>query len=201
VRELAPGIHHWTAFHPGIGRDVSSYWIEPAAALLDPMLPAEGLEWWEGRPRPERILLTIRHHYRHSDRFVQAFGCEVRCSEPGLHEFAGTGRDVRGFAWGEEVAPHITALEVGAICPDEAALHVAVADGALACGDGVVRWDEGGAIGFVPDFLLGDDPEAVKAGLRDAYRSLLAREFADLLLSHGDPVVGEGRAALAGFVG
>jgi hypothetical protein len=201
VRELAPGIHHWTAFHPGIGMEVSSYWVEPAAALIDPMLPAEGLEWWEGRPRPERILLSIRHHYRDSSRFVETFGCEVLCSEHGLHEFEGTDRDVRGYAWGEEVAPGITALEVGAICPDEAALHVAVAEGALACADGVVRWRGDDELAFVPDSLLGDDPEAVKEGLLASYRSLLERDFAHLLLAHGLPIVGEGKEALAGFAG
>ena len=198
MREIVPGIHHWTALHEGIGLEVSSYWVEPAAALLDPMLPAEGLEWWEGRPRPERILLTNRHHDRHSARFVEAFGCEVRCSEPGLHEFAGTERRVSGFEWGEEAAPGITALEVDAICPDEAALLVAVGDGALACADGLVRF--GGPLGFVPDHLLGDDPEAVKTGLRAAYGALLEHDFAHLLLAHGDPVVGEGKAALRAFL-
>jgi hypothetical protein len=37
--------------------------------------------------------------------------------------------------------------------------------------DGVVR-DADGPLAFVPDPLLGDDPEAVKRGLEEAYRRL-----------------------------
>jgi hypothetical protein len=45
-----------------------------------------------------------------------------------------------------------------------------------------------------------DDPAQTKAGLRDAYRSLLALDFDVLLLAHGDPVVGEAKQALREFV-
>ena len=78
--------------------------------------------------------------------------------------------------------------EVGAICPDECALHIAAGPGALACADGVVRWREGDPLGFVPDGLIGDDPEAVKAGLRAAYARIADElEFDALLLAHGGP--------------
>ena len=45
-----------------------------------------------------------------------------------------------------------------------------------------------------------DEPEQTKAGLRDAYRRLLALEFDHLLLAHGDPVVGHGKEALQAFL-
>jgi hypothetical protein len=193
VREIAPGIWHWTGLHPKIKQEVSSYWVEPAAAVLDPMpLHEEG-------PRPERVLLTNRHHYRAADEFVEVFGCTVHCSEPGLHEFEG-GPEVQGFKFGEEVAPGITAHEVDAICPDETALHIAAEQEALAIADGAIRVGGGGALTFVPDFLMGDDPEGVKAGLIDAYRRLVDLRFEHLLLAHGNPIVGEGREALAAFV-
>jgi hypothetical protein len=44
-----------------------------------------------------------------------------------------------------------------------------------------------------------DDPEQTKAELRDAYRRLLELDFDLLLLAHGDPVVGDGKAALRAF--
>jgi hypothetical protein len=197
MREIAPGIWHWTALHEGIGLDVSSYYVEPAQALIDPMVPAEGLEWFADR-RISRILLTNRHHYRHCDRFVEALGATVHCSLPGLHEFEGSGRNVEAFAFGDEVAPGITALEVGAICPDESALHIRLGSGALACADGVVRFGESG-LGFVPDQFMGEDAETVKRGLRDAYARMLELEFDALLLAHGDPLVGGGKAALRDF--
>ena len=103
MKEILPGIYHWTAFHKGIGFDVSSYFVVASATLIDPMMPPDGLRAFADVGEPERIVLTCRHHYRGSDRFVEAFGCPVLCPEPGLHEFE-DGPDVQGYAWGEEVA-------------------------------------------------------------------------------------------------
>jgi hypothetical protein len=198
VEEIVPGVWHWTAYHERIRQDVHSHFLTGPRALIDPMLPDEGIDWFEGERRPECILLTNRHHYRHSGRFVEAFGCPVLASEPGMHEF-GEGQEVQGFGFGDEVAPGVTALEVGAICPDEAALHFP--DGSLlSAADGVIRLN--GELCFVPDFLLGDDPEGVKDGLRAAYGRLCEQhEFDNLLLAHGDPLLGGARAALRAFVG
>ena len=43
MRELLPGLWHWTTPHPNIGKDVSSYYVADAATLLDPMVPPGGL--------------------------------------------------------------------------------------------------------------------------------------------------------------
>jgi hypothetical protein len=200
MEEILPGIFHWTAFHEGIQRRVSSYYIaRDPAALVDPMLPEEGLEWFHGHERPRRILLTNRHHYRHSERFVEAFGCPVLCHEAGLHEFEG-GPAVQGFGFGDEVAPGIVALEVDAICAEDTALHVATGEGLMAFADGLIRSPDG-SLGFVPDFLMGDDPEAVKRGVRHSLRCLLEHQFDSLLFAHGAPLVGGGRSALREFGG
>ena len=197
MREILPGIHHWTAVHPRIRQPVSSYYVEEAQVLIDPLVPREGLDWFEQRP-PQQVVLTNRHHYRQSGRFVEAFDCIVRCSEPGLHEFEG-GPDVEGFAFGEELAPGLTAVEVGAICPDETALHIAIGDGAIAIADAVTRPGDG-QLAFVPDFLMGDDPGGVKAGLRDSLEGLLDLPFDSLLFAHGEPLVGDGKRALRSFI-
>jgi hypothetical protein len=197
MREILPGIHHWTALHPRIRQPVSSYYVEPAQLLIDPLVPREGMGWFEPRP-PQQVVLTNRHHYRQSDRFVEAFGCVVRCCEPGLHEFEG-GPEVEGFAFGEELAPRVRALEIGAICPDDTALQIEIGEGALAFADGLTR-PGGGALAFVPDFLIGDDPEAVKAGLVESFRGLLELRFDSLLFAHGEPLTGGGKQALREFV-
>jgi hypothetical protein len=196
VEEILPGVFDWTAFHEGIRSTVHSHYVASAAALIDPMLPEEGLDWFEGERRPERILLSNRHHYRHSDRFEERFGCPVLCHESGLHEF-GEGQEVQGFSFGDEVAPGIVAREVAAICPDETALHIA-RSGALALADGAIR-DSQGSLAFVPDSYIGDDPEDVKRGLHASFRRLLELDFDSLLLAHGAPFAGDGRDALAGF--
>jgi hypothetical protein len=196
MNEIGPGVHHWKAVHPNIGTEVSSYYVEPAATLVDPLLPEEGIEWFRSRRAPERIVLTNRHHYRHSDRFQAEFGCPVLASEPGLREF-GDDRPVQGFAFGDELTEGITAYEVGAICPDETALHIELGDGFLSVADGFINHD---GLGFVPDTLIGEDPEAVKDGLRDSYRRLLSLEFDGLMCAHGDPMPSGGREALRDFV-
>jgi hypothetical protein len=195
--EVQPGIFHWSAFHEGIRQRVSSYYVEGAAAAIDPMLPPDGLEWFSSRPL-ERILLTNRHHYRHSDDFQERYGCPVFCNREGLHEFE-NGPPVEGFSIGVEVAPAIVTREVGAICPDDTALHVTVGDGVLAFGDGLIRSGDG-SLGFVSDFLLGDDPEAVRHGLTDALRNLLELDFDTLLFAHGEPLAGGGKTALRRFL-
>jgi hypothetical protein len=96
----------------------------------------------------------------------------------------------------------VWAHEVGGICPDETALHIPSLR-ALVCADGVVRGGPPGAegpLGFVPDSLM-DDPPATKGALLAAFRRLLEElEFDHLLLAHGGPVLGDGRARLEELV-
>jgi hypothetical protein len=196
MREIGTGIHHWTAVHPKIQIEVSSYYVEPAATLVDPLEPPGGIEWFGGRTEPERIVLTNRHHYRHSNRFAEAFGCQVLCNEYGLHEFEG-GPEVKGFSFGDELADGITAVEVGVLCPEETALHIELGDGYMALADSLTNYEE---LGFVSDHLLGDDPEAVQRGLMESFRRLLELDFDGLLLAHGKPIAPGGRDALRRFL-
>jgi hypothetical protein len=200
IREVLPGVHHWTAIHPRIRVPVDSYYVEPARLLLDPVVPREGMEWFRARKAPARIVLTNRHHLRHSERFAEAFGCPILASSVGLYEFE-DGPKVEGFEFGDEPAPGVTAHQLGAICPDDTALHISVGErGALAFADGLTR-PRGGGLSFVPDFLMGDDPRSVKAGLRGALKGLLDLDFDSLLFAHGEPLIGDGRPALSEFLG
>jgi hypothetical protein len=201
VQEIAPGIFHWLTFHEGIQMDVCSYYVAPARALIDPMVPADGLDVFDSfDAAPKQAILTTRHHYRGCDAFVERFGVSVVASEPGLHEFSGTDKRVEGFSDGDEVAPGVTAYITDAISPDDSTLHIAHGGGALAFADGAVRLP-GAPLGVVPDTLM-DDPAQTKERLRAAYRGLLERglDFDTLLFAHGEPVVGGGRAALEEFV-
>jgi hypothetical protein len=197
MREVLPGVLHWTTFHEGIGVRVSSYYVEPAGALIDPRMPDEGADWLAGRARPQQVVLTSGLHVRHAAQFADAFGCVVRASPEALDRVGGN-LDAELYRDGDEIAPGITALRIGALCPDEYALHVAVAEGAIAFADALHSY--GDEIGFFSDDLLGDDPAAVKAGLRDALRALLARDFDHLLFAHGEPIIGGGKAVLRAFL-
>jgi hypothetical protein len=196
-REIAPGLFHWSAFHPEQGLVVSSYCVEPARVLIDPMVPGEGLAWFESRV-PEHILLTNRYHSRGSAAFAEAFGCRVRCHRAGL-EHVRERVGAEPFEHGEVLAGGIEALTVPGYTPDETALHVPASGGALAFADVLIREGEG-PLGYAPDGWYGDDPEPAKARVVEAGGALLALDFRHLLLTHGEPIVDEGKDALRAFL-
>ena len=202
MREITDGIWHWTAFRDTIGQDVSSYWIEPAGIVVDPMVPPDaGLDWWDDHGTlPQQVVLTIGLHWRESDEFAERFRIPVRAPAAAAHRFEGSGRDWEPYEPGDEIAPGVTAVEVGAIAPDETALHIAHGPGAVAIADGVIRPQGGAPLGFVPDHLMGDDPDTVKAGLLDAFRGLVTRDWDVLLLAHGEPIDTGGQTALHEFL-
>ena len=192
MREILPGVIHWTAKHPNIGIEVSSYWLVPERTVLNPLMPEGGLRAFGAEP-PEHVVLTNRHHFRDSARF----GVAVHAPRVGLHEFTPE-QHVQGYDDGDEVVPGIRARHVGAISDDEFALVIPRAR-AVAVADGVIRESGDGPLGFVPDHLM-DDPERDKRGLREAFAKLADEEdFDALLLAHGDPLPTGGRDALRAF--
>lgn len=204
--QVIPDVFHWTAFHERIRAQVSSYYLSEHGVLIDPLLPREGfgdgqdpVGWLRAHGPPTAILLSNRHHYRDSGRLIDAFGVPVLASEPGMHEFTAD-QQVQSFRFGDRLPGGVIAHEVGAICPDETALEIPAAR-AIAFADGLVRSNAlDGPLGFVPDWLLGDDPAGVKAGLRASFVRLLELDFEHLLLAHGRPVVGDGKERLREFV-
>ncbi len=196
MQEIATGLWHWTARHDHIGVDVSSYFLPAERVLLDPMLPDEGIDWLAEHGPPEHILLTNRHHDRHSWELRERFDCTIHCIRNGMHELEGRG-PAEPFDFGDELPGGIVAYEVDAISADETALHIPAHD-ALACADGVIHYES--ELGFVPERYM-DDPAQTKANLREAYARLLDRDldFDILLTAHGSPWVGGAKEALRRF--
>jgi hypothetical protein len=191
VQELLPGLFHWYAVHPNHGMQVSCHYCAGSGTLFDPLLPDEGIEWFDEH-RPQRIALSTRHHLRHSEQIVERFGCPILAHREGLHEFE-DGPEVQGFDFGDELATDVRALTMDAISPDDTVLRIDVAEGALLFADSLVNHGE---IGFVSDRLIGDEPQRVKALIRERVSALLDEDFDHLLFAHGDPVIGGGKEAL-----
>ena len=198
MREISPGLWHWTARHERIGSQVGSHYLSEERVLIDPMIPAEGLDWFTEHGKPEHIVLSNRHHDRHSWQLREAYGCTVHCIRNGTYELEGRG-PVEAFDFGDELPGGVHVYEIDAICPDETGLHIPH-HRALACADGVVGRPAPVGLTFVPDGLM-DAPERTKKELRDAYRRLLDLDFDVLLLAHGDSVVGGAKDALREFAG
>ena len=197
MREILPGIHHWSTYYAAIDAPVSSYYVEPAGLLLDPMTPEEGADAFPGDLRPQQIVMTTGLHARDVESLAEALGATIRVPHEGAHRI-GDRFAFETFRDGEEIAAGVTARQVGAIAPDDYALQIDHEGGVLAFADGLNHY--GGALGFFPDSLLGDDPEGVKAGLRARLQTMLELPFEHLLFAHGDPIVGQGKAALREFL-
>lgn len=189
--EVLPGVFHWRALHPNIKMEVDCHFVAGSGTAIDPLLPAEGIEWFDGRD-VQRVVLSNRHHLRHAPELAERFGCPILCHEAGLHEFA-DGPEVGGFAFGDRIAADVVALEMDAICPEDTVLRIEAGGGALLFADSLIHYGE---VGFVPDNLIGDDPEGVKRRVREHCAALLDEDFEHLLFAHGEPLIGGGPAAL-----
>jgi hypothetical protein len=195
MEEVLDGVFHWKAKHPNIGFEVDCHFVAGSGTAIDPLLPAEGVEWFEGRDL-QRVVLSNRHHLRHASEIAERFGCPILCHEAGLQEFEDGGPEVTGFAFGERVAPDIVALEMDSICPEDTVLRIEAGGGALLFADSVINY---GGLGFVPDNLIGDNPEGVKRKVREHCVPLLDEDFEHLLFAHGEPLLNDGKAALREF--
>jgi glyoxylase-like metal-dependent hydrolase (beta-lactamase superfamily II) len=190
MRELAPGIWHWTARHPNIGTDVSAYWIPDLKLLLDPIAVPDEVD------AVDCILLTCRHHVRDSLEAAERFGATVQAPRTGMDDYPDDTPiqpyDFNDPMLGGEAIAH----QVGGLSPDETALHIPSVH-ALAIADGAIRY--GDELHFVPDNLM-DDPEQDKADLRRGFSELADQlDFDVLLLAHGKPYPSGGRDALRRF--
>jgi hypothetical protein len=197
MRELIPGLFHWTARHPNIGQDVSSHYLRDAATVLDPLAPAEGIDAVAELGPVEHVVLSCRHHDRDHAAFVEQFGADFHVNENGTHEYPG--EEAKAYAIGDTVVPGITAVANGPIAPDDSVLRLDVEGGALLFADSLLTAE--GELSFMPDSLLGDDPDQVRADITAALQELLdTQEFDHLLFAHGEPIVGGGREQLEAFV-
>jgi hypothetical protein len=196
IREVLPGVLHWTARHPTAGIESGSHLLVAEGILIDPIAPPEGIDWFDGREIGE-ILLTNRHHTRSAFDLQDRLGIPIRAPRTGMHDLPADRVDPYDF--GDELIAGIRPHAISETWPDETALEIG-AHRAVAIADGVTTY--GGGLGFFPDHLLGDDPEAEKQRLRDGFAKLAAEvDFDHLLLAHGPAVLGDGREQLRRFAG
>jgi hypothetical protein len=196
LQEIGPGLWRWTAAHPGwrpgaapgspgdwppeVGSVICH--VEGATVLIDPLVPGgdEALlgaldERVAAGPGPVAVLTTIGFHRRSRDALATRYGATTSRAKrelPGGVE----ARPIRGF--GETIfwLPSHRALVPG--------------DRIL----GAV----GGALRLCPESWLGylrGDVTADRLAL--ALRPLLELPAERVLVSHGEPVLRDGRAALA----
>jgi hypothetical protein len=186
-QEIVPGLVRWTAPHPdwdgneGWDQFVGSvlYEVGGNVVLIDPLLPTDGraafLDWLDQRVagRPVSVLTTIHWHSR--DR----------------EEVAARYRDNSSRAWnfvppGVQPKPLRGASETEFWLPDVAA---------LVPGDRLLG-APGGGLQLCPEDWL-KSTRVDRLGLAGLLRPLIELPIERVLVSHGEPVLHDGRAALA----
>jgi glyoxylase-like metal-dependent hydrolase (beta-lactamase superfamily II) len=202
VLEIAAGLWRWTGHHEEWKEDVGSVYLETAngVVLFDPLVPPEATErFWEALDRDvERaggavhVLVTVFWHTRHAARMVERYGARVwapRRGRAAIERRAGRVTDPfrpdDALPGGVQAVPTARAAEVVYWIPE----HRALVPGDALLGDG-----EGG-VKMCPRSWL---PERVDLGtLAESLRPLLDLPVERVLVSHGEPVLENGRSALA----
>ena len=194
MREIAPGLHYRTAAHPSwdpVSEPESpGDWPEhvgcvlfeapEAVVLIDPLVPEERWGELDERigDRPVAVLTTMRFHGRSRDAVAERYGAvKVRHDAP--------------MPAGVEAVPVEGFDETMYWLPEPRA---------LVPGDRLIGDAAGGARMCPPSwlqYLPDDDPEQLRAALAP----LLELPVEHLLLSHGEPVIGGGREAIARALG
>jgi hypothetical protein len=190
--EIAPGLLRWTAPHPEWdphaepgssgewGQMVGSvlYEVSSTVVLIDPLLPTDErtqfLDWLDRRVagRPVSILTTIRWHRRDREELAERYK-------------ANTTHAWNYIPHGVEQRPLRGAGETLFWLPDVAT---------LVAGDRLVGDREGGVLVCPQSWL--EDVRANRADVAGLMRPLLELPIERLLVSHGDPVLHGGHAAL-----
>jgi hypothetical protein len=202
--EIAPGLWRWTAAHPGWTPDAepgsAGEWDPDVGCVLttaapdhavfvDPLVPAEADAFWHWcdeavGSRLVSVLTTIRFHGRSRDAVAARYSGEVVTSLRRLPP------GVEAFRFREA---------------DETMFWLPVQH-ALVPGDRIIG-NTGGGVRLCPDSWLEylhehadalglHAPIRVQADLRAVLRPLLDLPVHRILVSHGEPVLAGGAAAL-----
>jgi hypothetical protein len=197
MQELRPGLHRWTAVHPDAepvptvgspddwGPDVASIAYEASDALLlvDPLVPDDRSEL-----RDELDALVVRHGQRVVIVTTLQFHRRSR-DELARRYDASTSRARKNLPRDVETVVVQSAGETMVWLPKPRA---------LISGDRLLGDDERGGVRLCPDSWLRYLPSGMRqAELRDALRPLLDLPVELVLVSHGEPVLENGREAIA----
>lgn len=208
--KLIGGLWRWTArhpeWHPGeFGREVASFAVEADddLILVDPLLPPEPeskplLELIEER-LTERlaILITIPYHVRSSEELWRRFRSSVKTSVWGHPAAAKRLEDRAAFnevRLGAELPGGATAHSIGRPRRFEMPLYLP-SHRALAFGDAVVEVD--GRLRVWADRRLDEHVERFyRERFNPTLEPLLELDLRRVLVTHGKPIVRNGRAEL-----
>jgi glyoxylase-like metal-dependent hydrolase (beta-lactamase superfamily II) len=202
VTRIAPGLWRWTAYHEEWKDDVGCvyYGTSEGVVLVDPLVPRDDeARFWEALDRdveaaggPVHVLVTVFWHTRSAREMVERYSARVWAPARGARAIARrAGAVTDPFRESDRIPGDIVAFstakanEVVYWLPD---------GNALVPGD-VLLGDGAGGIRLCPASWLPERKTLVDVAA--SLRPLLDLPVERVLLAHGEPVLANGRAALA----
>ena len=188
MREVAPGLRRWTAYHDHWEEQVASLAVETAdgLVLIDPLDPPAAI-------RPDHVLLTVYWHSRSTPALA---GVRVWVPTRSAQPSRNRGVEVTDpFRPGAELPGGIRAFQTARAAevvywlPDQRAVAV----GDVLLGAGAKPRATADPLRLCPERWLG---KATHDDLRASLRPLLELPVELVLVSHGEPVLRDGRRAL-----
>ena len=186
LTEVAPGLRRWTAWHDEWEEDVGCLAVDTEDGLvqIDPLDPPSEL------PPPEHVLLTIHWHARSAE------APHVWAHKRTARLLANRGVELTDPVGSRSLPGTIEAIETAR--PGEVVYWLpqqrAVAVGDVLLGAGAKPRDTGEPLRLCPERWLG---KATHGDLRESLAPLLEYPVESVLVSHGEPVLSGGAAALA----
>jgi hypothetical protein len=204
--EIAPGILRWTAPHPEWqpdvewGREVASFAfaVSETLVLVDPLVPEDvwpALDELAAERVSVAALITIPYHVRSSEEVLERYGRKASVwGHPAAARRLRDGSSLRPIEPGAALPGSAQAFAIGSPRRQEMPLWFP-SHRALAFGDAVVGVDGKLRVWEVAD------TEKRRAWYRNRFvptlEPLLQLETETVLVTHGPPIVGDGREALA----
>jgi len=188
--QIAPGLRRWTAWHEEWKQDVGSVAVDTSAGLvlIDPLDPPPDVR------KPRHVLVTVFWHGRTTGDLRAPHVWAPKRAVRRLHnrrvevtDAFETGDDLPG---GIEAFETARESEVVYWLPE----HKAVVVGDVLLGAGAKPHATSEPLRLCPERWLG---KAKHKDLRKSLRPLLDLPLERLLLSHGDPVLRDGKQILA----
>lgn len=201
VSQLAPGLWRWTGWHEEWQDEVGCVYLETGqdVCLFDPLLPPEEPErFWKALDRDvERaggdvhVLVTVRFHARSAREIVARYGARLWAPSRGRAAVERrVGPVTNPFRPGDPLPGGVEAFGTG---KGSEVVYWIPEHRALVAGD-VLLGDGSGGVRLCPKSWL---PSGIgHPELRLALQPLLELDVQRLIVSHGEPVLTGGRAAL-----
>ena len=185
METIAPGLRRWTSWHDHWEEDVGSVAVdtEDGLVLIDPLRPPPELG------APVHVLVTVYWHVRATAELKARVWAPSRSLRPLANRGAEAADAAGGLPGGIRTFQTARAAEAVYWLPAQRA--VVVGDVLLGAGAKPRATDD--PLRLCPERWLG---KSTHEQLRESLRPLLELPVEHVLVSHGAPVVGDGRAAL-----